>query len=139
MESQVIYFSRKGNTKKVAEAIASELGVKAENVKDAELVENALVFLGSGCYGGKPGKIITEFIEDNNFNSRNVALFGTSGGGEGMEVKEMENLLIAKKACIQNKFFCKGKFLMFSRGRPSDEDLNEAKKFAKLMKNKYPN
>ena len=139
MESQVIYFSRKGNTKKVAEVIASELDVKAVDVTDAKLVENALVFLGSGCYGGKPGKTATNFIEDNDFNSRNVALFGTLGGGEGTEVKEMENLLIAKKACIKGKFFCKGKFLMFSRGRPSDEDLNEAKKFAKLMKNKYPN
>jgi flavodoxin I len=120
MEFQVIYFSRKGNTKKVADAIASELGVRAEDVEYAKLVENAFIFLGSGCYGGKPGKNMTEFIENNNFNSRNVALFGTSGGGEGVEVKEMENLLIFKKALIQDKFFCKGKFLMFSRGRPNN-------------------
>ena len=133
MESQVIYFSRKGNTKKVAETIASELGVIAEDVKNAKLNDNSLVFLGSGCYGGKPGKIMTKFIEDNDFNSRNVALFGTSGGGEGVEVKEMENILIAKKVCIKGKFFCKGKFFMFSRGRPNDDDLDDAKKFAKLM------
>ncbi len=138
MESQVIYFSRKGNTKKVAEAIASELGVKAENVKNAKLNDNSLVFLGSGCYGGKPGNNMFKFIEDNDFKSRNVALFGTSGGGEGIEVKEMENILNTKKACIKGKFFCKGKFLLFSRGRPNNEDIGEAKKFANLMKNKYP-
>ena len=33
MNVQVIYFSRKGSTKKVADAIASEFGVNAEDVK----------------------------------------------------------------------------------------------------------
>jgi flavodoxin I len=133
MKFQVIYFSRRGNTKKVAEAIASELSVKTEDVKDAKLNDDAFVFLGSGCYGSKPAKIMTKFIEDNNFSSRNVALFGTSGGGEGLEVKEMENILNNKKANIKGKFFCKGKFLLVNRGRPNDEDLYEAKKFAKNM------
>ena len=134
MEFQVIYFSKTGHTKKVAEAIASELGVKAEDVKDAELNEDALVFLGSGCYGGKPAEIMTKFIEDNNFKSRNVALFGTSGSGKGIECREMENLLITKGASIKGKFFCKGKFLFANRGRPNDEDINDAKEFAQKMK-----
>jgi flavodoxin I len=133
MEFQVIYFSKTGNTKKVAEAIASELGVKAEDVNDAKLNEDALVFLGSGCYGGKPAEIMTKFIEDSNFKSRTVVLFGTSASGKGMEVKEMENVLNTKEACITGKFFCKGKFLLVNRGRPSDEDFDEAKTFAKLM------
>ena len=87
MDYQVIYFSKKGNTKKIAEAIASELGIEAEDVTDAKLKDDVFVFLGSGCYGGKPGKSMTEFIEDNTFNARTVALFGTSGAGEGVEVK----------------------------------------------------
>ena len=133
MDFQVIYFSKTGKTKKVAEAIASEIGVKAEDVKGAKLNDKAFVFLGSGCYGSKPAKIITEFIKDNNFKSKNVALFGTSGGGKGLEVNDMEEKLIAKEACIKGKFFCKGSFLLINRGRPNDEDLNEAKTFGKLM------
>ena len=73
MEFQVIYFSKLGNTKKIAEAIASELNVKAEDVKDAKLNECALVFLGSGCYGGEAAKIMTKFSGDNDFKSKNVA------------------------------------------------------------------
>jgi len=133
MDFQVIYFTKTGHTKKVAEAIASELNVKAEDVKDAKLNDEGLVFLGSGKYGPQPGKTIMEFIENNNFKSRNVALFGTSGGGKGLEVQEMEKALNAKGACIKGKFFCRGKFMFFNRGRPNDEDLNEAKKFAKQM------
>lgn len=82
MKTQVIYFSRKGSTKKVADAIASELNVKSEDVKNAKLKDDAFIFLGSGNYGGKPGKQMIKFIEENDFKSRNVALFGTSGGGE---------------------------------------------------------
>jgi len=131
MDYQVIYFSRKGNTKKIAEAIASELAVKAEHVKDAKLKDNCFIFLGSGCYGGIPAKVMTQFIEDNDFKSRNVALFGTSGAGEGVELIEMEKILNNKDACIKGKFFCKGKFLFANRGRPNNEDLIKAKEFAK--------
>ncbi len=133
MKFQVIYFSKKGNTKKVAEAIASELDVEAENVKDTKLDKNALVFLGSGCYGGKPAKLMTKFIRDNDFRSRNVALFGTSGSGEGKEVAEMERILRTKEATIKGTFFCKGKFIFFNRGRPSEDDLKGTQKFAKRM------
>ena len=134
MDFQVIYFSKTGHTKKVAEAIASELDIIVEDVKNAKLNDECLVFLGSGCYGSKPSKIITKFIEDNNFKSRNVALFGTSGSGKGIECKEMENLLITKGASIKGKFFCKGKFLFANRGRPNDEDINDAKEFAQKLK-----
>ena len=135
MEFQVIYFSKKGHTKKIAEAIASEVGVNAEDVKDAKLDRDALLFLGSGCYGGKPAKMMTQFIQENSFTSRDVALFGTSGSGDGLEVNDMESLLRSKDACIKGRFCCKGQFLFANRGRPNDEDADEAKKFARLMVN----
>ena len=133
MVVQVVYFSKMGNTQKIAEAIASDIGVKAEDVKVARLLADSFVFLGSGCYGKKPATLMTTFIEDNDFKSRNVALFVTSGSGEGFEVKEMQNILQTKQACIKGTYFCKGKFLLINRGRPSIEDLNKAKKFAKKM------
>jgi flavodoxin I len=134
MKFQVIYFSKLGNTKKVAKAISLELSVESENVKAAELKDDCLVFLGSGCYGSKPAKLMVDFIENNDFNSRNVVLFGTSGSGNGLEVSEMENMLKDKGANIKGKFFCKGKFLFLNRGKPSNEDYNNVKKFAKDMR-----
>ena len=93
MTFQVLYFSRSGNTKKVANAIASEIGVISEDVKHAELKKDTMIFLGSGCYGGKPGKHMIRFIEKNDFNMRSIALFGTSGGGVGKETEAMEIML----------------------------------------------
>jgi len=65
---EVIYYSKTGNTKKVAQAIAAELGVKAENVKaKGELAKDSFVFLGTGCYGSKPGKELLKFISRKRF------------------------------------------------------------------------
>ena len=133
MKFQVIYFSRKGSTKKVADAIASEIGINAEDVKTAKLINDSFIFLGTGCYGGKPGKHMTKFIENNDFKSRNVALFGTSGGGEGKETEAMEIMLKDKEANVKGKYFCQGKFWFRNKGKPNNADLDDAKKFAKNM------
>ena len=133
---EVVYYSMCGSTKKVAEAIAAELGVKAENVKAKEwLTKGSFVFLGSGCYAGKPGKELQKFIARNDFKGRQVALFGTSAGGGGDEVRVMEELLKLEGALLKGSFYCKGRFFFFfSRGHPSDEELAGAREFAKDMK-----
>jgi len=131
MNYQVIYFSRKGSTKKIADAIASELKVEAEDVKNARVVDGAFVFLGSGNYGGRPGKEMITFIEENDFTK--VALFGTSGGGIGKEVEEMKKQLHEKNVTVLDSYYCKGKFGFINRTKPNDEDITEAKKFAKKM------
>jgi len=63
-------------------------------------------------------------------------LFGTSGSGEGIECREMENILNEKGACIKGKFCCKGKAPFFNRGRPNDEDIEHAKEFAQNLNKK---
>ena len=133
---EVIYYSMCGSTKKVAETIAAELGVKAESVKaKQELAKDSFVFLGSGCYADKPGGKLREFIARNDFKGRQVALFGTSGRGEGNEVRAMEKLLKPKGALIRGGFYCQGKsFFLFYRGHPSNEELAKARDFANEMK-----
>ncbi len=133
MKVQIIYYSKTGNTKKVAEAMASELGVEAKDVKKETLDKSCLVFLGSGLYAGKIGKKLAEFIGKNDFNGVNVTLFGTSIKGEGDEVKEMEELLKPKGAVIKGRFYCYGNFLFAKRGHPSEEELAKAREFAREM------
>ena len=134
MSFQVIYFSRKGSTKKIADAIASELNIKAEDVRSAKITED-FIFLGSGCYGGKPSESMEKFIQDNDFENKKIALFGTSGGGVGAEVNVMEALLKKKNANILGKYFCKGKFMFANRKKPNEEDIENAKQFARKIIN----
>jgi flavodoxin len=128
---QVIYFSKGGNTRKVADAIAGELGVTAQNVAQAVLGKEGegVVFLGSGCYGKKPNPSVLQFIKDNDFQGRRVAVFGTSGGGKGLALKDMTEALKAKGVSVCGSFDCKGKFGVFNRGRPDESDLAKARSF----------
>jgi flavodoxin I len=135
---QVIYDSMTGNTRKLAEAIANELGVKAVDVKAATLAPgDGVLFLGSGCYGGKPGNNMVKFIGANDLRGRRVALFSTSGGGLGMELKAMEEALKGKGATVIGSYQCKGKVLMtlnlFNWGHPDAAEVAAARKFAREM------
>jgi flavodoxin I len=76
---------------------------------------------------------MTKFIENNDFKSRNVALFGTSGGGVGKEIEAMETMLKDKNANVKGRYFCKGKAWFTNKDKPSNEDLDDARKFAKKM------
>jgi len=132
----VIVDSRGGNTRKVADAIAEELGIPAKEVTPA-LTDNAkLLFLGSGTYRGKPGEKMMTFIESGDFSGRKVALFGTSAslaGGQKM-INVMTDALTKKGATIAGAYHCKGKMLVINWGHPNKEDLENAKNFARMMK-----
>ena len=132
---EVIYYSMTGNTKKLAEAIAAELGVVAEEAKaKGRLAEDSLVFLGAGKYGPLRGWGLKRFIDKNDFQGRKVALFGTSGNGTGEEVRILEELVAAKGAEIAGSFFCRGEFLfLVNRKRPASDDLDKARRFAREM------
>lgn len=137
---QVLFYSRSGNTKKIAEAIASEVGVKAEDVKAASIDPGAsVVFLGSGCYGGKPGVDMAKFIEASDFDGRKVALFGTSADIMGNETIVMAEALKRKGVSVVGSYHCKGQhkaIFFLGRGHPNGEDLAGAKKIAReMMKN----
>jgi flavodoxin I len=132
---QVLYYSIGGNTKKLADAIAKELKASAEDVRISTLNSGAaIVFLGTGCYGGKPGRDISKFIASGDFQGRKVALFGTSGGGTGQEVQVMAGALKGKGANVIGSYHCQGQtFLLINRGHPNAADIAAARNFAREM------
>ena len=144
----IIYFSRSGNTKKIAKAIGEELAVKAKHIQTVEtLPKGADIFLGSGLYLMRPSKLVREFIQKNDFFGTRVAIFGTSTSGFGIETLGMEWLLKRKGAIIIGKYYCPGRFFLrfigkvFSirKGRPSDADLDKARTFACSIRNQLEN
>ena len=69
--NHVLYYSMTGNTKKIAAAIAGELGVEARGIKSVDVLpQEGLLFLGSGSYGDKPGEDVAKFIADGDFAGR---------------------------------------------------------------------
>ena len=62
----VVYFSRSGNTKKVAEVLADELGVKAVVVdsEEAKLTEKVdILFVGGALYAYGLDKNLSDYLE----------------------------------------------------------------------------
>ena len=131
----VLYYSITGNTKKLAMAIADELGAKAQSIKSMSgIPQGGILFIGSGCYGDKPGEDMAKFISNNDFMGRKVVLFGTSGKGEGREVQSMTETLKQKGAVILGSYYCKGKaFVVVNLGHPDKDELARARAFARQM------
>jgi flavodoxin len=137
-DASVLVDSRGGNTRKVADAIAEELGIKARDVMASSTDDAKVLFLGSGTYGGKPGEAMMKFIGSGNFSGRKIALFGTAASLTGVQkmTVAMTDILKQKGATILGSYHCKGKFLLVNWGHPNDEDLKNAKMFAREMLNK---
>lgn len=134
---QVIVYSKSGNTRKVADAIAEELGVRAVDVTAARLDPGAkVIFLGSGRYGGLPGPDMQKFIEANDFRGRKVAYFSTCwrmGMSKDREIESTVKALEKKGAIVLGDYHCLGKTKIFNLGHPDAKDLDSAKKFAREM------
>lgn len=117
----VLVDSRGGNTRKVADAIAEEMGITSETVTTSPTDDAKTLFLGSGTYGGKPGEAMMKFIESGNFSGRKVAIFGTAASLAGRKkmITVMADALTRKGATILGNYHCKGKFLFINRGHPN--------------------
>jgi len=138
MKTWVLYYSKGGNTKKIADAITEELGVpKSEQIPPAYPPEGVnLLFLGTGVYAGKPDPKIVEFIRTlNNNRVKNAVVFGTAGGDPNPAIEIVKSLLKEKDInVIDETFSCRGKFfLLFNRKKPDSNDIKAAKEFARRI------
>jgi flavodoxin I len=134
-EIAVLVDSRGGNTRKVADAIAAELGVTTGDIATPLPGDTKILFLGSGTYGGKPGEAAMKFIGAGTFSGVKVALFGTSASAAGSEkmIAVMADALKEKGATVLGTYHCRGKFLFVNRANPDKADLDNAKQFARKM------
>ncbi len=131
---EIIYYSRGGNTKKVAEAIADELGTEAKEISLVNVVpKDAFIFLGSGCYGARMVKEIADFIERNGLKGSKIALFTTSAFGLGKEESLIKQHILDKGINIVGNFSCFGQFLAIKRGHPDSSELQQAREFARSI------
>jgi flavodoxin len=142
-EPYVVYYSKTGNTKKVAEEIAKVLSVEAMGVRALQQLKgfspSGLLVVGSGTYANKMGKGMLNFLKDlPSMKSKHAAIFGTSGDGRFEQsggLKEMRRMLKEKGAKVVGTFCCQGKsFFFLKRGHPSEEELENARKFASSLR-----
>jgi flavodoxin len=135
MNIKVFYYSKTGNTKKVAEAMAAAAGCEALPVDKAHpTVEADLLLIGGAIYAKDIHSELRRFIDS--LDSRKIkraAVFCTSVM-EKKAIAIMKSLLEAKGISVEKESFsCNGKFLWKNPGHPNNEDLDQAKEFVARM------
>ena len=133
MKVEVRYFTRTGNTQKLADAISEALGVKAETV-DTPLNEKAdILFLGSSVYAAGVDEKVKEFLRDNKDNIGTLVNFSTAAllPSTYNQVKKLAQSLNIE--VCDKEFHCRGSFGALHKNRPNAEDIEAAKAFSKSI------
>lgn len=136
MKVKIVYYTKSGNTEKIANAIGEELNAKVSNM-DSPLKEQVdILFLGASVYKMGVDKQVLSFIDSLKPDEvGSVALFSTSAMSDSGYPKLKKTLMGKGIEVHEEHFYCKGKFMMFNKNRPNSEDINEAKRFAKSIVN----
>lgn len=133
MKIAVRYYTRSGNTGKLAEAIAKAVGVEAKTVDELLLEDVDILFLGSSVYAYGVDDNIKNFISNLDTKVGKVVNFSTAALVKST-YKQVGKLL-AKKGIAQaeEEFYCKGSFGPMHKGKPDEKDCMAAAAFAKKV------
>ena len=150
MKSLIVYASiHHQNTEKVATAIAAELEADLLSVFQAHpdaLATYDLIGFGSGIYGRKFHKTLIQFVEAvPSVTQKRASVFTTSGAGATAVHGSFKELLANRGFSVVGDFSCKGWVTWgpyrlvggINKGRPNDQDLEDARTFARGLKQEY--
>ena len=133
MNSAIRYFTRskKGNTLKLANAVAKALDLEALDVSH-DLKEKAdRLFLINAMYAADIDSEVKQFLERNKDLIGKVVNMNTSATGASTytmvkKVTDALNIRLSEK-----EFHCRASWIFLNKGLPSEEDLANAGRFAK--------
>lgn len=135
MKIAIRYYTKTGNTKKLADAIAGVCNVEAKTVDEPLTEDVDILFLGSAIYAAGIDNSIKEFLKNITVNVGCIYSFSSaalleSTFGQVKKEAEANGLKIS-----DDEFHCRGAFKLIHRGRPNDEDLKNVEEFAKRIIN----
>lgn len=93
MTTAIIYVSKTGNTRKVAEYIAGKIGAEAVDVKNCTDISGYdRIILGTGVFAGRVPKVMRNFVENNKEKLSNASLFVTCLYNDEKGAKQLEGI-----------------------------------------------
>jgi len=133
MTYAIRYYSKTGHMKKMAEAIAEEIGIKAETI-DVPVTEDVdILFLGSAIYVAGVNRNVKKFIAGLDSHVKRVVNF-SSAAVLPSTYPQIKSLLEEKKIPLdEREFHCRGQLMALHPGKPDQEDLNNLKEFARSI------
>ena len=134
MKCAVRYYTKTGNTKKLAEAIAAALGVQALPLGEPVDEPVDLLFLGNSYYAFSIDPEVRTFIRS--LDKAKVGHIVNFGSAAMLNSTRKKVKAEADKIGIpvdEREFHCRGEFKGVHKGRPDADDLAAAAAFAKSM------
>ena len=134
MKVAVRYYTKTGNTKKLAEAIASAVGTQALPLSAPVDEPVDVLFLGNSYYAFSIDPEVRRFVRSlDRSKVGRIVNFGSAAMLNSTWKKvnaEAEQVGIAMD---EREFHCKGEFKGLHKGRPNGDDLKAAADFAKAI------
>ena len=135
MTYAVRYYTKTGNTKRLAEAMAKELGVEALPI--SEPVNDAVdyLFLGNSYYAFSIDPEVKAFVES--LDKEKIGKIVNFGSAALLNSTYRKVKNVADKVGIamdDKEFHCRGEFKGIHKGRPNEADIAAAVQFVKQYK-----
>lgn len=130
MNIAVRYFTKTGNTKKLADAIAQELNVEARELSVSLNEKADILFICNSVYWAGADGSVKKFIRDNKEKIGLLVNVSTAAMKESTyaqikKIAEKENVKLSDQ-----EFHCRGKFTALHSGHPDEADIAAVKAFA---------
>lgn len=131
MKIAVRYYTKTGNTKKLAEAVAKAAGTEALPISSPITGPVDVLFLGNSYYAFSIDPEVRKFIQG--LDKAKVGKIVNFGSAAMLNSTFKKVKAEADKIGIpmdEREFHCKGEFKGMHKGRPNAEDLKAAAEFA---------
>ena len=134
MKVAVRYYTKTGNTKKLAEAIAKAVGAEALTLNTPIEEPVDILFLGNSYYAFSIDPEVRNFVRS--LDSSKIGRIVNFGSAAMLNSTWKKVKAEADKIGVpmdEREFHCKGEFKGMHKGRPNEEDLKAAADFAKRI------
>ena len=134
MTFAVRYYTKTGNTKRLAESVAQALGVEALPISEPVRESVDYLFLGNSYYAFSIDPEVRAFIRS--LDKDKVGKIVNFGSAAMLNSTYKKVKAEADKVGIpmeETEFHCKGEFKGVHKGRPNDDDMKAAAEFAKVF------
>ena len=132
MKYAVRYYTKTGNTKKLAQAIAGALGVEALPISEPVTEPVDILFLGNSYYAFSIDPEVRKFIQS--LDKEKVGSIANFGSAAMLNSTYKKVKAEADKVGIpmqEKEFHCRGEFKGVHKGRPNEVDVASAVACAK--------
>ena len=132
MKFAVRYYTKTGNTKKLALAVAQALGVEALPISEPLTEPVDILFLGNSYYAFSIDPEVKTFIRSlDKKRVGGIVNFGTAAMLNSTYKKVKAEADKVGVPMVEKEFHCRGEFKGVHKGRPNNEDLAAAAAFAR--------